>query len=51
MGITDRLEVVGIIVGTIAFFGIAFWRTNYSPDRKYVPETQHGGKRKTRRKK
>ena len=26
----DKLEIIGIAVGAVAFFGIAFWKTNYS---------------------
>ncbi len=63
-GLIDKLEIIGVAVGAVAFFGIAFWRTNYSAERKYVPETEtentgrdpvlegpRGGKRKTKRKK
>ena len=61
-GLIDKLEIIGVAVGAVAFFGIAFWRTNYSAERNYVPETENtgkdpvpegprGGKRKSKRKK
>ena len=39
-GLIDKMEIVGITVGAVLFFGIAFWKTNYSAEKNYVPEEE-----------
>ena len=39
-GLMDKMEIAGIAVGAVLFFGIAFWKTNYSAEKNYVPEEE-----------